>query len=59
MFLELYREQIKKLNPNMGYYELNEMVANYEIEARKQQGRFRENELDGTYRFIENETKSN
>jgi hypothetical protein len=59
MILELYREQIKKLNPNMGYYELNKMVANYEIEARKQEGRFRENELNGTYRFRENETKYN
>ena len=50
MYRELYREQIKKLYPNIQEEELNVMVENYIIEAEKQHGRFRENELNGTYR---------
>jgi hypothetical protein len=51
MYIELYREQIKKLYPNIEEEELKRFCENYIIEAEKQRGRFRENELDGTYRF--------
>ena len=50
MCIELYREQIKKLYPNIEEEELNKMVEYYIIEAQKQHDRFRQNELDGTYR---------
>jgi len=50
MVLELYRQQIKKLYPEITDDELNKMVDEYLTEALKQQGRFRENELNGTYR---------
>jgi hypothetical protein len=57
MYIELYREQIKKLYPNIEEEELKRFCENYIIEAEKQHSRFRENELDGTYRYTQNETK--
>jgi hypothetical protein len=50
MVLELYREQIKKLYPEITDDELNKMVDEYITEALKQAGICRENELNGTYR---------
>lgn len=48
--VELYINQIKKLYPNIGEEELNKKVEHYKKDMAKQAGRFRENELDGTYR---------
>ena len=52
MLVELYREQIKKLYPNIEDEELNKKVENYIIEANKQEGRFRENEINKTGKFV-------
>jgi hypothetical protein len=51
--LELYKQQIKKLYPNIGEEEFNKKVEDFEADMAKQAGRFRENELDGTYRESE------
>lgn len=48
--LELYKQHIKKLYPNIGEEEFNKKVEYFEADMAKQAGRFRENELDGTYR---------
>jgi hypothetical protein len=50
--LELYINNLKKLYPNMEEEELNKMVEEFEKEMKKQEGRYRENELNGTYREI-------
>ena len=50
--LELYKQQIKKLYPNIGEEEFNKKIEDFEADMVKQAGRFRENELDGTYREI-------
>lgn len=50
--VELYINQIKKLYPNIGEEELNKMVEFFKADMDKQAGRFRENELDGTYRDL-------
>jgi hypothetical protein len=50
--LELYKQQIKKLYPNIGEEEFNKKIEDFEADMAKQAGRFRENELDGTYREI-------
>ena len=50
--IELYINQIKKLYPNIGEEELNKMVEIFKADMEKQAGRFRENELDGTYREL-------
>jgi hypothetical protein len=48
--LELYINQIKKLYPNITEDELNKMVEEFVADMKKQEGRYRSNELDGTYR---------
>ena len=53
--LELYKQQIKKLYPNIGEEEFNKKVEDFEADMAKQakqEGLFRENKLDGTYREI-------
>ena len=50
--IELYINQIKKLYPNIGEEELNKMVEYFKADMEKQAGRYRENELDGTYREL-------
>jgi mRNA-degrading endonuclease YafQ of YafQ-DinJ toxin-antitoxin module len=50
--IELYINQIKKLHPNIGEEELNKMVEFFKADMEKQEGRYRENELDGTYREL-------
>lgn len=46
--LELYINQIKKLYPNITEDELNKMVEEFVADMKKQEGRYRSNELDGT-----------
>ena len=50
--IELYINQIKKLYPNIVEEELNKMVEYFKADMEKQAGRYRENELDGTYREL-------
>jgi hypothetical protein len=52
MLVELYREQIKKRYPNIEDEELKKMVDNYKIEAIQQEGRFRDNEINKTGKFV-------
>jgi Ca2+-binding EF-hand superfamily protein len=50
--LELYINNLKKLYPNITEDELNKMVEYFVADMKKQEGRYRENELNGTYREI-------
>ena len=57
--LELYINNLKKLYPNITEDELNKMVEYFAADMKKQEGRYRENELNGTYREIKKVVPNN
>jgi hypothetical protein len=57
--LELYINNLKKLYPNITEDELNKMVEYFVADMKKQEGRYRENELNGTYRHIKEDLANN